>query len=141
MKIVTDSISLSTKGNNDVVDITYQVEEKLRQTQLEEGMVLLFVQGSTAALTTMEYEPGQIQDLQEVMETLVPRNKDYAHNHSASGSDANAHSHLRASLLGPSLTVPFLNSKMTLGIWQQIIFVDFDNRCREREIMVQAVGE
>ena len=140
MKIVTDTISLSTKGNNDIVDITYQVQEKLRRSQLEEGSILLFVPGSTAGITTMEYEPGQIKDLKESVEALIPRNKQYAHNHSLSGSDGNAHSHLRASLIGPQLSIPFKDSELMLGTWQQVVFIDFDIYPRERKIVVQIQG-
>ena len=140
VKIITDSIELSTKGNNDIVDITYLVEEKLKQTQMEEGSILLFVPGSTAALTTMEYEPGQIQDLKEIIEKIIPRDKHYAHNHSLSGSDGNAHSHLRASLIGADLTIPFKGGELLLGTWQQVVFVDFDIYPRQRKIIVQFQG-
>jgi len=141
MKTITKFINLSTKGNNDIVDITYKVQEELRETKLEEGSVLLFVTGSTAALTTMEYEPGQIQDLKEIADKLVPRDKTYAHNHSLSGSDGNAHSHLRASLFQADLTIPFQDSELTLGTWQQIVFVDFDIYPRKRKIVLQITGE
>jgi secondary thiamine-phosphate synthase enzyme len=141
VKIVTDFIDLSTKGNNDIIDITHKVEEKLLETKLEDGSVLLFVSGSTAGLTTMEYESGQIQDLKEVMDKLIPRNKDYAHNHSLSGSDGNAHAHLRASLIKPDLTIPFQDSQLLLGTWQQIVFIDFDIYPRQRKIVLQFCGE
>ncbi|NQU18668.1 YjbQ family protein [bacterium] len=141
MKTITKFINFSTKGNNDIVDITYEVEEKLRETKLEEGSVLLFVTGSTAALTTMEYEPGQIQDLREIVEKIIPRNKTYAHNHSLSGSDGNAHSHLRASLFQADLTIPFQNSELLLGTWQQIVFIDFDIYPRKRKIVLQFTGQ
>jgi secondary thiamine-phosphate synthase enzyme len=141
MKTITKAINISTQGNNDVVDITYEVEEKLVETKMEEGSVLLFVTGSTAAITTMEYEPGQIQDLKETVERLVPRNKNYAHNHSMSGSDGNAHSHLRASLIKSDLTVPFQNGELLLGTWQQIVFIDFDIYPRKRKIILQFTGE
>lgn len=141
MKIITTAITLSTKGNDDVIDITSQVEDKLKETDLEEGSVLLFVPGSTAALTTMECEPGQIQDLKETIDKLVPRNKSYAHNHSLSGSDGNAHSHLRASLFKAGLTVPFQNSQLLLGTWQQIVFMDFDIYPRKRKIILQFTGQ
>lgn len=140
MKIITDSLEFSTKGNNDIIDITYRVEEKLRQAAMEEGSVLLFVPGSTAALTTMEYEPGQIQDLKETVEKIVPRNSQYAHNHSLSGSDGNAHSHLRASLVGADLAVPFKDGELLLGTWQQIVFIDFDIYPRQRKIILQFQG-
>jgi len=141
MKIITKAINISTQGNNDIVDITYEVEEKLNETKLEEGSVLLFVTGSTAGITTMEYEPGQIQDLKDVVERLIPRNKNYAHNHSMSGSDGNAHSHLRASLIKADLTVPFSNGELLLGTWQQIVFIDFDIYPLKRKIILQFTGE
>lgn len=141
MKPITKYLNFSTKGNNDIIDITYNVEEILQETKLEEGSVLLFVPGSTGALTTMEYEPGQIQDLKEIIEKLIPRNRTYAHNHSLSGSDANAHSHLRASLFKADLVVPFSNSKLLLGTWQQIVFIDFDSYPRKRKIVLQFSGE
>jgi secondary thiamine-phosphate synthase enzyme len=141
MRTITKFINISTQGNNDVVDITYEVEEKLVETKMEEGSVLLFVTGSTAAITTMEYEPGQIQDLKEIIEKIIPRHKNYAHNHSMSGSDGNAHSHLRASLVKADLTVPFQNGDLLLGTWQQIVFIDFDIYPRKRKIVLQFTGE
>ncbi|MDD5004997.1 MAG: secondary thiamine-phosphate synthase enzyme YjbQ [Candidatus Omnitrophica bacterium] len=141
MKTITKFIDVSTKGNNDIIDITYEVKEKLRESKLEEGSVLLFITGSTAALTTMEYEPGQIQDLKEVVDKLIPHNKTYAHNHSMSGSDGNAHSHLRASLFKADLTIPFVDSELLLGTWQQIVLIDFDIYPRQRKIAVQFTGE
>jgi len=141
MKILTNYIHLSTQGNTDIVDITYEVQEQLRETKLEDGSVVLFVPGSTAGLTTMEYEPGQVQDLKEIINTVVPRDKSYAHNHSPSGSDGNAHSHLRASIIGPDITIPFADSQLLLGTWQQIVFVDFDIYPRERKIVLQFIGD
>ena len=139
MSIHAGVIRLKTKGSGDIVEITGEVASILKKSGLKAGLLAVFVPGATGALTTLEYEPGLVKDFGEMIKKMIPESPEYAHN--KSHSDENAHSHLRASLLGPSLTVPFLNSKMTLGIWQQIIFVDFDNRCREREIMVQAVGE
>lgn len=141
MNIVTKFIDISTKGNNDIIDITYQVSEKLRETKLDKGQVLLFIPGSTAGLTTMEYEPGQIQDLKDMIEELVPHGKNYAHNHSMAGSDDNAHSHLRSSLVKTELTIPFANMELLLGTWQQIVFIDFDIYPRDRKIILQFIGE
>lgn len=141
MKVITKFLNFSTKGNNDIVDITYEVQEKLRETKLDEGSVICFVPGSTAAITTMEYEPGQIQDLKDISDKLIAHNKSYAHNHSLSGSDGNAHSHLRASLFKPDLTVPFTNSELLLGTWQQIVFIDFDIYPRKRKIVLQFSGQ
>ncbi|MFC1709604.1 secondary thiamine-phosphate synthase enzyme YjbQ [Candidatus Omnitrophota bacterium] len=141
MKVITKFLEFSTKGNNDIVDITYEVQEKLCESKLDEGNVILFVPGSTAAITTMEYEPGQIQDLKEISDKLIARNKTYAHNHSLSGSDGNAHSHLRASLFKADLTVPFVNSELLLGTWQQVVFIDFDIYPRKRKIVLQFSGQ
>jgi len=141
MKIITKYVKFSTKGNNDIKDITYQVQEKLREAKLEDGVVTIFVPGSTAGLTTMEFEPGQIQDLHELIEKLIPKDKTYAHNHSLSGSDGNAHSHLRASLFQADITVPFKDSELLLGTWQQIVFIDFDLYPRQRKIVLQFIGE
>lgn len=141
MKVITKFLNFSTKGNNDIVDITYEVQEKLREAKLDEGSVICFVPGSTAAITTMEYEPGQIQDLKDISDKLIACNKSYAHNHSLSGSDGNAHSHLRASLFKPGLTVPFANSELLLGTWQQIVFIDFDIYPRKRKIVLQFSGQ
>ena len=141
MKIITKNIELATKGNIDIIDITYQVKEKLRQTKLEDGIVTIFIPGSTAAITTMEFESGQIEDLKETIDRLIPKNKTYAHNHSMSGSDGNAHSHLRASLFQADITVPFKDSELLLGTWQQIVFIDFDIYPRNRSLVLQFIGE
>jgi len=141
MKIITKNIEFSTKGKSDIIDITYQVKERLRETKLEDGIVTIFVPGSTAGITTMEFEPGQIDDLREVIDKLIPKNKSYAHNHSMSGSDGNAHSHLRASLFQADITVPFKDSELLLGTWQQIVFIDFDIYPRQRDVVLQFIGE
>jgi len=139
MAVVTDMISLSTKGNSDVIDMTPQVVKKLKATRLKDGIVTLFVIGSTAALTTCEYEPGLVRDLQETFDKLIPQGRRY--HHDDAWGDGNGHAHLRASLVGPSLTIPFQNGELALGTWQQIIFIDFDNRSRERKITLQFLGE
>ena len=141
MKIMTKYVQFSTQGNNDIIDITYRAQEKLRETKLEDGTVTIFVPGSTAGLTTMEFEPGQIQDLHELVEEMIPRDQTYAHNHSLSGSDGNAHSHLRASLFQADITIPFKDSELLLGTWQQIVFIDFDIYPRQRKIVLQFIGE
>lgn len=139
MSVVTKSISLSTKGNTDIIDITDKVNHNLLQTKLKEGIVVITVIGSTAGLTTCEYEPGLIKDLKSIFEKIIPEHKGYAHN--GSWAEGNAHSHLRASLLGSTLTIPFEAGSLCLGTWQQIIFIDFDNRSRQRKIILKFIGE
>jgi secondary thiamine-phosphate synthase enzyme len=139
MRIVSRKIRFSTQGNGDIVNLTERVVRNLEETGVERGMVNIFVPGATAGITTMEYEPGLVEDFPAVIERLIPQDKGYLHDESH--LDRNAHSHLRATLLGPSLTVPFENRKLLLGTWQQIIFVDFDNRPRKREVILQIIGE
>jgi len=139
MKILTESISFSTKGFNDIKDITPMVNEKLKSSNLKKGIVTIFVPGSTGGLTTMEYEPGLIKDLSNLLEKIIPSNVPYFHDET--WGDRNGFSHLRASLIGPSLTVPFSGGRLLLGTWQQIIFIDFDNRPRSRNLIVQFIGE
>jgi len=138
MPVVSERIRLSTKGNADVIDITGQVADILSGLKIKDGIVNLNVIGSTGALTTCEYEPGLVQDISDIFEKLIPAGH---YNHDQAWGDGNGHSHLRSSLVGPSLTLPFNNKKLVLGTWQQIIFIDFDNRARKREIILQFVGE
>ncbi len=137
--VVTHNIKLKSRGETDIINITGEVERALGKSKLKNGIATVFVSGATGALTTVEYEPGLVSDLKEAFERLAPRSGEYAHN--ARWGDGNGFSHIRASLLGPSLTVPFLRGKLTLGTWQQIIFIDFDNRSRSRELTVQIIGE
>ncbi|MBI4361614.1 MAG: YjbQ family protein [Euryarchaeota archaeon] len=139
MRVETRTLEFETRGNTQVLDITRRVAEAIRSAHLTRGIVSLFVPGSTGALTTMEHEPGAVEDLQGALERLFPRGAPYRHNHT--GGDDNGHSHLRASLLGPSLTVPVEEGRMRLGTWQQIVFIDMDTRPRRREIVVQFIGE
>jgi len=139
MKIINDSIHLSTSGFSDVKDITNEVSDKLAAHKLQSGQVTLFVPGSTAGLTTIEYEPGLEKDFSEFMERIIPSNKTY--HHDARWGDGNGFSHVRASLLGPSLTIPFSKGRLMLGTWQQIVFIDFDNRSRSRTVVLQFIGE
>jgi secondary thiamine-phosphate synthase enzyme len=138
MEVITESISFSTKGFNDIKDITPSVREKLRSSNLKSGIITIFVPGSTGGLTTMEYEPGLIKDISDLLEKIIPSNIPYAHD--KTWGDGNGFSHLRASLIGPSLTVPFSNGELLLGTWQQIIFIDFDNRPRSRKLVIQIIG-
>ena len=139
MTVRTESISLNTKGNADIHDITNRVARHVTQSGFKDGIVTVFCPSATSALTTIEYESGALSDLRRLFEEILPQNREYAHN--ARWQDGNGHSHIRAALLGPSLTVPFVNFKLTLGTWQQIIYVDFDVHPRQRELVVQLVGE
>lgn len=137
--VVTKNIKLKSHGETEIINITGEVESIVRKSKVKSGMVNVFVSGATGGLTTVEYEPGLISDLKEAFEKLAPRQGKYEHN--LRWSDGNGFSHVRASLLGPSLTVPFSEGKLFLGTWQQIIFIDFDNRPRSRELVVQIIGE
>jgi secondary thiamine-phosphate synthase enzyme len=139
MPVKTFSLSLSTRGNTDVHDITTQVANHVTQSGLKDGTVTVFCPSSTSALTTIEYESGAVSDLKRLFDEIVPTNREYAHN--ARWDDGNGHSHVRAALLGASLTIPFVNGRLTLGTWQQIIYLDFDNKPRKRELILQIIGE
>ncbi len=137
--VKTSTISLTANGNADIHDITDQVAGELRKSGLSSGIVAIFCPSATTALTTIEFESGCLSDLRRLFDEIVPPNREYAHN--ARWGDGNGHSHVRAALLGPSLTVPFAEGRLLLGTWQQIIHVDFDVRPRRRELVVQVVGE
>ena len=139
MKVISDSLSFSTGGFSDMKDLTGDVSKKLAENKLQKGIVNLFVPGSTGGLTTIEYESGLVQDFSELMEKIIPSNVTY--HHDARWGDGNGFSHVRSSLLGPSLTVPFSDGTLNLGTWQQIVFLDFDNRSRSRTILLQFIGE
>lgn len=139
MTIETKKISIATKGHNELTDITSDVAKCLTECGLKEGNVLIFVPGSTAGITTIEYEPGLIQDYPEFFEKIIPSKNIY--HHDETWHDANGYSHIRASLQGASLTVPFYEGKLMLGTWQQIIFIDFDNRSRNRNVILQFIGK
>jgi secondary thiamine-phosphate synthase enzyme len=139
MKIVNDRIKLSTKGAGDLLDITRSVAEKVEQSKLQTGNVTLFVVGSTAGITTFEYEPGLIRDLQEFYDNLAPAGRCY--HHDDTWGDANGFSHVRATFTGPSLTVPFEQGRLLLGTWQQVVLAEFDNQPRQREIVVHIIGQ
>jgi secondary thiamine-phosphate synthase enzyme len=136
--IVTKYVILSSKGENDIIDITNNVEKILLESKLKNGIITLFVVGSTAAITTIEYEPGLQQDFPNMLEKIAPKEIEYQHDNT--WHDGNGHSHLKASLIGPSLTIPFINGQTSLGTWQQIVFVEMDTRSRERKIVVQIIG-
>jgi secondary thiamine-phosphate synthase enzyme len=139
LTVVTKQLSIRTKGESDIIDITGQVYGAVAETQLKSGVVTVFVSGSTGALTTIEYEPGLLEDFPNMLERIAPESLDYEHERR--WHDGNGHSHVRASLIGPSLTIPFVNGKLTLGTWQQIVFVELDARNRDRELIVQIMGE
>jgi secondary thiamine-phosphate synthase enzyme len=139
MKIITKRISLTTKGNGDFIDITEKVAMFLDECLLQSGNILVFVVGSTAAITTFEFEPGLVADMKAFYQTIAPSGRHYYHDDT--WGDANGFSHVRASLTGSSITVPFEKRKLLLGQWQQIVLAEFDNRPREREIIIQLTGE
>lgn len=139
MTIISASMKLNTKGNTDIIDITGELEHLLTETGLSSGTLTVFCPSSTSALTTVEFESGAISDLKRVLDELIPTTRDY--NHNSTWGDGNGASHMRASLLGPSLTIPFIDKTLTLGTWQQVIYLDFDNRPRQRELVVQIMGE
>jgi len=139
MRVVSDTMRLETGPEMQVVDVTGDVASRLEASGLRDGIATLFVQGSTAAVTTVEYEPGLVHDLATAFEKIAPRRGEYRHDER--WGDGNGHAHVRASLLGPSLTVPFAGGKLALGAWQQIVFVDFDPPPRSRELAVQFLGQ
>lgn len=137
--IFSDFININTSGENEMIDITGDVRLILKDSGVAEGSILIFVPGATGALTTIEFEPGLVKDFPDLMEKLIPENMNYLHNET--WHDGNGHSHLRASLVGPSLTVPVIDGEPALGTWQQIIFLEFDNKPHQRRIIVQVSGE
>ena len=137
--IVTKKVRVDTKGNCDIIDITRNVQHALSESKFTSGVVTVFLTGSTAGVTTMEYEPGLLVDFKNLWERVVP--KDVPYQHDGGTGEGNGYSHVRASLLGPSLAVPFSERQLVLGMWQQIVLVDFDNRPRSRTIIVQILGE
>ena len=139
MPVETKSFTISTQGNCDILDITPHVSRELAKAGISSGTATVFVAGSTCAVTTIEYESGVLSDLKDAFERMAPETMHYAHN--AKWGDGNGHSHVRASVLGPSLTVPFSDGSPLLGTWQQIVLVDFDNRPRTRRVIVQIIGE
>ena len=139
MTVVTKNIQIKSKSENDIIDITDQVSKIVKESKIENGVVIVFVVGSTAAITTIEYEPGLQKDFPDMLSRLVPRDIEYAHDNT--WHDGNGHSHVRASLIGPSVTIPFIEGHLTLGTWQQIVLVEMDTRPRERKIILQVMGE
>jgi secondary thiamine-phosphate synthase enzyme len=137
--ISTNTISINTKGFTDTIDITYEVTKIVEQSGIENGLVTIYCRGSTGTITTIEFESGVIKDLQRALEKIAPSNVPYEHD--KRWGDGNGFSHVRAALMKPSLSIPLIQQKLILGTWQQIVFIDFDNRARHREIFVQIIGE
>lgn len=137
--IFTDSIKVNTKGFGDTIDITKNIYSTVKNSNVENGLVTVFCPGSTGTITTIEYESGVIRDLQMALEKIVP--SDIRYEHDLRWGDGNGFSHVRAALMKPSLSVPLVNGKLTIGTWQQIVFIDFDNRDRTRNILIQIIGE
>ena len=139
MPVISRTITVNSNGENDMIDITHQIDEALKATILQDGIIAIFVSGSTAAVTTIEYEPGLKKDFPKMLARIVPSEIEYKHD--STWHDGNGHSHVRASLIGPSLTVPFNNKSLMLGTWQQIVLLEMDTRPRERRIILQMIGE
>jgi secondary thiamine-phosphate synthase enzyme len=139
MRIMTKNIQLKSKGETDIIDITDHVSQVIEESSVSNGIATVFVAGSTAALTTIEYEPGLKHDFPQMLSRVAP--KDIVYEHDNTWHDGNGHSHVRASLIGPSLTIPVVGGKLTLGTWQQIVFLEMDTRPRNRKVIVQMLGE
>ena len=138
LKVFHTTISKETRGDGHTIDLTSELQAAVRESGIQEGIAVLFVIGSTAGLTTMEFEPGLVSDLQRALEGIAPTHASYAHE--ARWGDDNGHAHVRASLLGPSLTIPIVQGQATLGTWQQVVLIDFDTRPRQRRVVLQMMG-
>ena len=139
MGVFSKTAQVSSRGENDVVDVTDVVRRAVRESGFRQGLVTVFVAGSTAAMTTMEFEPGLVKDLPRALETIAPKDREYEHQ--KTWKDGNGHSHVKAALVGPSLTVPFTSGELTLGTWQQVVCLEFDVKPRTRGLVIQVVGE
>ena len=139
MKIYSDELIIKSKGESDIVDITDSVQKSIIKSKIKNGITCVFVPGSTGTITTIEYEPGLLIDLPNILERVAPKKLIYEHE--KRWHDGNGHSHVRASLIGPSINVPFINGRLTLGTWQQIVFIELDARSRRRNIILQIIGE
>jgi secondary thiamine-phosphate synthase enzyme len=139
MSVITKVITVNSNGENDMIDITRQTDESIKTSGLQDGIVTIFVSGSTASITTIEYELGLKKDFPKMLARIAPSEIEYEHDNT--WHDGNGHSHVRASLIGPSLTVPFKNKSLMLGTWQQIILLEMDTRPRERKVVLQIIGE
>lgn len=139
MAVVTKQLSVDTRGEGDIIDVTKDVAEAVAESKLKNGVVTIFVPGSTGALTTIEYEPGLLKDLPNALERLAPKRLEYEHERR--WHDGNGHSHIKASIIGPCLTIPIVNGRLTLGTWQQVVFLELDVRSRSRQLILQIMGE
>lgn len=139
MAVITKTMRVTTKGELQMINITEDVSKVIQESKIKDGIATIFVPGSTAAITTIEYEPGLLKDFPDMLERIAPKNMNYEHEQM--WHDGNGHSHVRASLVGPSLTVPFTNKHLALGTWQQIVLVELDTRGRDRSLVVQIIGE
>jgi len=137
--IMNKRIEFRTQGNGQILDITQQVKHQVQGTGLNDGIVILFTPSSTSALTTIEYEPGAVHDLQQLFDRFAPVDLEYQHN--LRWGDGNGYAHVRHALMGPSLSIPIVDGQLTLGTWQQIVYIDFDNRARSRSVVIQVLGE
>ncbi len=138
MTVFTKNIQIKSKYENDIIEITDEVTKTVKESKIQNGAVVVFVVGSTAAITTIEYEPGLQKDFPEMLSRLAPKDIEYAHDNT--WHDGNGHSHVRASLIGPGITIPFVEGRLTLGTWQQIVLIEMDTRPRERKIIIQVIG-
>jgi secondary thiamine-phosphate synthase enzyme len=139
MKVLSDTIQLHSEGEGDIIDMTTELSNIVKESKIKNGTVTIFVSGSTAAVTTIEYEPGLIHDFPEMLARIVPKDIEYEHDNT--WHDGNGHSHLRSSLIGPSITIPIIQSKLTLGTWQQVVLLEMDTRSRDRTVILQIMGE
>jgi len=139
MAVITKTMRVKTKGELQMINITEDVSRVVQESKIKDGIATIFLPGSTAAITTIEYEPGLLKDFPDMLERIAPKNMNYEHEQM--WHDGNGHSHVRASLVGPSLTVPFTNKHLALGTWQQIVLVELDTRGRDRSLVVQIIGE
>ena len=139
MTVITKTAQIETRGENDMINITGQTSKALEESKLQDGIVTVFISGSTAAITTIEYEPGLKQDFPRMLSRIVPTNIEYQHDNT--WHDGNGHSHIKASLIGPSMTIPFKDGNLMLGTWQQIVLLETDIRPRQRKIILQIIGE
>lgn len=139
MKVVSDTIKLQTKGEGDMIDMTSQLSNIVKESKIKNGAVTIFVSGSTAAVTTIEYESGLIHDFPEMLSRIVPKDLEYEHDNT--WQDGNGHSHIRSSLIGPNITIPIIDGKLTLGTWQQVVLLEMDTRSRNRTVILQIMGQ
>lgn len=139
MKVLSDTIQLHSEGEGDIIDMTLQLSNTVEESKIKNGTVTIFVSGSTAAVTTIEYEPGLVHDFPEMLSRIVPNDIEYEHDNT--WHDGNGHSHVRSSLIGPSLTIPIIGGKLTLGTWQQVVLLEMDTRSRNRTVILQIIGE